>query len=118
MSAIYNDARGELEKFYAAVDTSARKGSKGAAWDWANTAAEHAKNLGVQNASHLLGNGNYPDFTALKEAVANLGKVVVSYTITVTLEGDKWVAVTSDGQHRAEGKTAKEALGYLALTWK
>lgn len=65
----YEEARMEKEKALAAIEVVGHKNSKRLAWAWADTAAEHAESLGIDNALDLLGNGRWPDVDRLKETI-------------------------------------------------
>lgn len=70
----YTDARDEWQKAYASIVIARRKQSRIAAWEWANTAARHAENVGIGNARNLLGVDGYPNLSALDAAMASKRK--------------------------------------------
>ena len=65
----YEDAVTPLEKALAALDCADAKASNSGAWSWAETAANHAAEAGIENASQLLGDGRRPNTSALRSAL-------------------------------------------------
>lgn len=70
--ANYENAKEPLEKTLAALVVVENKNSRRLAWEWAETAAEHAEEAGVLNAGSLLGNGRWPKVETLRKVLKAL----------------------------------------------
>ena len=64
----YEEAQTERERALAAIErVKYFKVLCQTCWNWADIAARHAENAGIEDAGYLIAEGRYPDCSTLEE---------------------------------------------------